>query len=257
MYETIQYAVKNAVATITLNRPDSLNAFTATMNKEVTKAIKAAGKDDVVRSIVLKGAGRAFCSGQDLSEVDESMNHGEVLRNFYAPMVMAIDMCEKPVIAAVHGAAAGAGFSLALACDYRLMAEKSFFMNAFIQVGLVPDSANLYYLNNLLGYAKALEISVSGERILPQQALELQLANKIIANDEFEDEVQQFAETLSAMPTRAIALTKRLLKAAPTMSLQTYLDYEAQSQRIAGLTSDHQEGVTAFKEKRKPVFTGK
>ncbi|RUL51773.1 enoyl-CoA hydratase-related protein [Lysinibacillus antri] len=256
MYETIEYEVINNVCTILLNRPDSLNAFTATMNKDIKNAIKQAEKDTNVRCIVLKGAGRGFCSGQDLSTVDESMNHGEVLNTLYGPMVKQITNCEKPIIAAVHGAAAGAGFSLALACDFRIMAEKSFFLNAFIHVGLIPDSGNLYFLKRIVGDAKALEISVLGERILPQEALALGLATKVVANEEFDREVALFAEKIANLPTKAITLMKRALRAADALSLEDYLTYEAEGQRIAGLTQDHREGVQAFVEKRKPIFVG-
>ena len=256
MYETIEYEVIRNVCTIVLNRPDSLNAFTAKMNQEIKQAIKQAEKDATVRCIVIKGAGKGFCSGQDLSTVDESMNHGEVLNTLYGPMVKQIHNCEKPIIAAVHGAAAGAGFSLALACDFRIMAEKSFFLNAFIQVGLIPDSGNLYFLKRLVGDAKALEISVLGERILPQEALALGLATKVVANDTFDEEVAYFAERISNLPTKAISLMKRTLRAADQMSFESFLTYEAQGQRIAGLTKDHREGVQAFVEKRQPIFVG-
>lgn len=256
MYETIEYEVIRNVCTIVLNRPDSLNAFTAKMNQEIKKAIKQAEKDATVRCIVIKGAGKGFCSGQDLSTVDESMNHGEVLNTLYGPMVKQIHNCEKPIIAAVHGAAAGAGFSLALACDFRIMAEKSFFLNAFIQVGLIPDSGNLYFLKRLVGDAKALEISVLGERILPQEALALGLATKVVANDTFDEEVAYFAERISNLPTKAVSLMKRTLRAADQLSFENFLTYEAQGQRIAGLTKDHREGIQAFVEKRKPIFVG-
>ena len=254
MFESIQYEVMNSVCVITLNRPEALNAFTSTMNKEITKAIKTAESSDEVRCIVIKGAGKGFCSGQDLSEIDDTMDHGEILRTLYDPMVMKIHQCEKPIIAAVHGAAAGAGFSLALACDFRIMAEKSFFMNAFIQVGLIPDSGNLYYLRQLVGDAKALEISLSGERISSQDAYQLGLTTKVVPNEQFEAAVFEYATKLAALPTKAVALTKRVLKAASELNLTDFLEYEAQGQRIAGLTADHQEGIKAFMEKRKPIF---
>lgn len=256
MYETIEYSVANHVCTILLNRPDSLNAFTATMNQDIRNAVKQAEKDANVRCIVIKGAGRGFCSGQDLSTVDESMNHGEVLTALYGPMVKQIYNCEKPVIAAVHGAAAGAGFSLALACDFRIMSEKSFFLNAFVNVGLIPDSGNLYFLKRLVGDAKALEISVLGERILPEEALTLGLATKVAAIEEFEEEIAVFAEKIANLPTKAITLMKRALHAADLLSLEDFLIYEAEGQRIAGITQDHREGIQAFAEKRKPIFVG-
>lgn len=256
MFESIQYEVTKSVCVITLNRPEALNAFTSTMNKEIIKAIKTAESSDNVRCIVIKGAGKGFCSGQDLSEIDGSMDHGEVLRTLYGPMVMKINQCEKPIIAAVHGAAAGAGFSLALACDFRIMTEDSFFMNAFIKVGLIPDSGNLYYLRQLVGDAKALEISLSGERISSLNAYQLGLATKVVPNEQFEAAVLEYATKLAALPTKAVSLTKKALMVAADSNLTDYLEYEAQCQRIAGLTSDHQEGIKAFMEKRKPIFVG-
>ena len=256
MFETILYEVKQSVAYISLNRPDTLNAFTAQMNREIGTAVKQATADDAVRCIVLRGEGRAFCSGQDLSAIPEDMKLGDILTDYYGPMVKQIHSCEKPIIAAVKGAAAGAGFSLALAADFRLMAESSFFMNAFIHVGLIPDSGNLYYLKRLVGDAKALEISVLGERIKPDEAKHLGLANAVYSNDTFEDDVDAFAQKIAQLPTKAIGLIKRNMKAADYLKLEDFLTYEAQSQSIAGATKDHQEGIQAFTEKRQPQFSG-
>jgi 2-(1,2-epoxy-1,2-dihydrophenyl)acetyl-CoA isomerase len=257
MYETIKYEVKNHVAWITLNRPDKLNAFIRQLNLEVGKAVKDSSRNQDVRAIVITGEGRAFCSGQDLSEVDESMDHGEVLRNNYGPMVKEIESCEKPVIAAVNGVAAGAGFSLALACDFRLVSEKASFVQAFVHVGLVPDSGNLYYLTQLVGYAKALELAVFGEKIAADQAEKLGLVTKLIPVDGWQEETAAFAERIASMPTKAIGLMKRLLKGSHDLSFHEYLEKEAYAQRIAGQTDDHREGVTAFLEKRRPAFYGK
>ncbi|MCM3566516.1 enoyl-CoA hydratase-related protein [Neobacillus mesonae] len=257
MYETITYSIQNGAAWITLNRPDTLNAFVSQMNKEMTHAMKAAASSEEVRVIVITGAGRGFCSGQDLSEVDENMDHGEVLRKFYGPMVKQIYKCEKPIIAAVNGVAAGAGFSLALACDFRLMSDRASFLNAFVHVGLIPDSGNSYFLTRLVGEAKALEISVLGEKIPANQALSLGLATKVFPADDFQMAVQQFADRIAALPTKAVGLIKRTIKASDHLSFNDYLEEEAQGQRIAGLTKDHREGVQAFLEKRKPLFLGK
>ncbi|WP_223701874.1 enoyl-CoA hydratase-related protein [Sutcliffiella deserti] len=257
MFETITYSIENRVAWITLNRPNNLNAFTEQMNKEIQKAIKQAGLDQDVRSLVITGEGRAFSSGQDLSEVDENMDHGEVLRNRYGPMMKELARFEKPVIAAVNGVAAGAGFSLALACDFRLVSEKASFVQAFIHVGLIPDSGNLYFLPKLIGTAKALEIAILGEKIRPQEAKELGLATKVISQENWDQEVREFAERLASMPTKAVGLIKRSIKASWEMDYDEYLEQEANGQRIAGLTADHKEGVTSFIEKRKAVFEGK
>lgn len=257
MFETITYEVKNNVAWITLNRPDKLNAFIRQLNLEIQKAVKDSSRKEDVRAIVITGEGRAFCSGQDLSEVDEDMDHGEVLRNNYGPMVKEIEQCEKPVIAAVNGVAAGAGFSLALACDFRIVSEKASFVQAFVHVGLVPDSGNLYYLSKIVGYAKALELAVFGEKIKADEAEKLGLVTKIIPVDEWQGETAAFAERIASMPTKAIGLMKRLLKGSADLPFNEYLEKEACAQRIAGMTQDHREGVTAFMEKRKPAFLGK
>ena len=256
MFETIRYDVKDNIAWLYLNRPDKLNAFIAQMNREVKDAIKVASNDDQVRCIVITGEGRAFCSGQDLSEVDEHMDHGQVLRDHYGPMIKQIRQCEKPIIAAVNGVAAGAGFSLALACDFRLVSERGSFMNAFIHVGLIPDSGNLYYLTQLVGHSKALELSILGDKVPATVAVEMGLANQQISAETWTEELTVFAARIAALPTKAIGLIKRSLKSATNLSFEDYLEQEAQGQRIAGLTKDHREGLNAFMEKRKPVYTG-
>jgi 2-(1,2-epoxy-1,2-dihydrophenyl)acetyl-CoA isomerase len=257
LYETIRYETRDHVAWLTLNRPDKLNAFTEKMNKEITKALKQTANDANVRCLVITGAGRAFCSGEDLGGVTEEMDHGEALRTRYAPMMKALYHFEKPVIAAVNGVAAGAGMSLALACDFRLVSEKASFVEAFIHVGLIPDAGNLYYLPRLIGHAKALELAVLGEKISAQKAVELGLATAVVPEAEWEEEVQRFAERLAAMPTKAIGLIKRLLRESWHCTFEDYLEKEAYGQRIAGLTEDHKEGIRAFFEKRKAVFQGK
>ncbi|MGM9925011.1 MAG: enoyl-CoA hydratase-related protein [Bacillus sp. (in: firmicutes)] len=257
MFETIGYQVEKEIAWVRLNRPETLNAFISQMNKEVKMAVRNAEADDHVRCIVITGEGRAFCSGQDLSEVDESMDHGEVIREHYSPMIKQIVQCEKPIIAAVNGVAAGAGFSLALACDFRLASEKASFLNAFIHVGLIPDSGNLYFLSKLIGRAKATELAILGERISAQQAEHLGIVTKVIPMDDWQEEVMQFSTKIAQMPTKTIGLIKRYLHLAEEMPFEDYLEQEAQGQRIAGLTADHREGVQAFLEKRKPAFIGK
>ncbi|MFD3447402.1 enoyl-CoA hydratase-related protein [Microbacteriaceae bacterium 4G12] len=256
MFETISYTKQNNTAWITLMRPQTMNAFIAQMNFEVKDAIKQASQDPDVRCIVLTGEGRAFCSGQDLSEVNENMDYGQMVRQYYAPMMKQIMKCEKPIIAAVNGVAAGAGFSLALACDFRLMSEKASFLNAFVHVGLIPDSGNLYFLPRLIGHAKALELACLGEKVSAEQALGLGLATKVIPLETWEEEVKAFADRLAHMPTKAIGLMKRYMEIGYTHSFDEYLEHEAQGQRLASLTADHKEGLAAFLEKRRPVFIG-
>ncbi|WP_335869595.1 enoyl-CoA hydratase/isomerase family protein [Bacillus sp. 2205SS5-2] len=257
MFESIKYEVRNAVAWITLNRPTKLNAFTELLNKEVTKAIKESSKSADVRCIVISGEGRAFCSGEDLSGVNEEMNHGDVLRNRYAPMMRELASCEKPIVAGINGVAAGAGLSLALACDFRLMNEKASLVQAFIHVGLIPDSGNLYYLPRLIGHAKALELSVMGDKISAQEAKNLGLVTRVVEGEQWQEELTAFAEAIANKPTKAIGLIKRSLRQSWHSDFNEYLEKEAQGQRIAGLTKDHREGVHAFIEKRKSNFSGK
>lgn len=256
MYENIQYNIENGVAVIELNRPDKLNAFNSVMIREITASLKEANKDPQVRCLMITGAGRGFCSGQDLADVNEDMNLGEILRTQYTPMVKQLRAIEKPIVAAVNGVAAGAGFSLALACDFRIVSEKASFVNAFIHVGLIPDAGNLYYLQNLIGYAKAAELSILGEKISAEKALELGLVTKVFPAETWKDEAVKFSEYLANMPTKAIGLIKRSLKWANDLSFDDYLEKEAEGQQIAGSTKDHLEGVQAFMEKRKPVFSG-
>lgn len=257
MFETVHYEVRGPVAWLTLNRPEKLNAFNEKLNKEVQLAVKEASRNDEVRAVVITGAGRAFCSGQDLEGVGEGLNLGEVLRTRYNPMVLEIEKCEKPVIAAINGVAAGAGFSLALACDFRIASEKASLIEAFIHVGLIPDAGNLYYLPRLIGHAKAMELAVLGEKISAAEAYNLGLVTRTVSADTFYDEVSSFAERLASMPTKAIGLIKRNLKASWHLSLEEFLEKDAQGQRIAGQTEDHKEGVKAFLEKRKAVFKGR
>jgi 2-(1,2-epoxy-1,2-dihydrophenyl)acetyl-CoA isomerase len=257
MFETVTYEVRGNTAWLTLNRPEKLNAFNAQLNKDVQKAVKKASKDPNIRVIVLTGAGRAFCSGQDLEGVDEQTNLGDVLRTLYNPMVLEIEKCEKPIIAAVNGVAAGAGMSLALACDFRIASDKASFLQAFIHVGLIPDAGNLYFLPRLVGHAKALELAVLGEKIPAEEALRLGLVTRLAPADYFLEETAAFAERLAALPTKAIGLIKRNLKASWHENLEEFLERDAQGQRIAGQTEDHREGVEAFLSKRKPVFRGR
>lgn len=256
MFETIKFEVKNGVAWLTLNRPDKLNAFTEQMNIEIGKALKDVARNSEIRCLVITGEGRAFCSGEDLGSLGEETNHGEILRNRYNPMVGQLAAIEKPVIAAINGVAAGAGLSLALACDFRLVSEKASLIEAFIHIGLIPDSGNLYYLPRLVGQAKALELAVLGEKVSAEEAKAIGLVTKVIPVDQWEEEVSAFAQKLAKMPTKAIGLIKRYVNDSWNCNLEEMLEKEAYGQRTAGLTADHQEGVAAFLEKRKPEFKG-
>ncbi|MFD2043666.1 enoyl-CoA hydratase/isomerase family protein [Ornithinibacillus salinisoli] len=256
-FKTIVYEVKESIATITLNRPSAYNAITAEMNMEITKALKMGNRDESVRCIVITGNGKAFCSGQDLAGVDEETNHATFLRERYHPMLKAMKQTHKPIVAAINGTAAGAGMSLALAADYRLMQPNAKFVSAFLNVGLIPDSGFLYMLPRLVGYANALEISTIDKPITGEEASGIGLVTKVINPTEWEEEVWAFAKQLAELPTTSFSLIKRYMIDGMHSELDVFLEQEAHAQRIAGLTKDHQEGLRAFVERRKPNFSGK
>lgn len=261
-YKTILFSTEGPVATVTLNRPDRLNAFTREMNREIVDALNVAERDSEVRSIILTGAGKAFCAGEDLTnlkaiyESDKSPSLGNELRNRHNPMIMRVYSVEKPVIAAVNGAAAGAGLSLALACDFRLASDKAGFYEAFIRVGLAPDSGASYFLPRLVGMSKAKEFAYFGDGIDAKEAERIGLINKVVPHDELLKAAHEWADRLAKGPTKAIALTKRSFSRSFVTELQEALDYEAYMQEMAAQSSDHREGVKAFYEKRQPSFKG-
>jgi 2-(1,2-epoxy-1,2-dihydrophenyl)acetyl-CoA isomerase len=258
MYETIFYEKTEGIAKITLNRPDKLNAFTGQMHKELIDAFEQAGKSQDVRCLVLTGSGKAFNAGQDLAEVQEGdVDFAGLLRKRYNPLILQIHQTEKPVIAAVNGVAAGAGMSLALACDIRLASEKASFVNAFVNIGLIPDSGGCYFLPRIVGIGKALEMAMTGGKVSAEEAYRIGLVNHVFPAETFEAEVMEYAIKLAALPTQAIGLIKRAMYKGLHMSLEETLEYEAYAQQIAGNTEDHQEGVSAFFEKRNPLFKGK
>jgi 2-(1,2-epoxy-1,2-dihydrophenyl)acetyl-CoA isomerase len=259
--DTILYAVDGGVATVTLNRPDKLNAFTDEMLDALDAALKSAERDAAVRAIVITGAGRGFSAGQDLASVREreaggGMSFREHLDVKYNPIIRRIRSMEKPIIAAVNGVAAGAGASLALACDIRVCAETASFVQAFVGVGLVPDNGSTWFLPRMIGFPRAFELAATGQKLSAGDALALGLVNRVVAADSLADVAGDLAIKLAAAPTKAIGLTKRAMNRALLTSLDEALDYEAQLQEIAGHTADHREGVTAFLEKRPPRFTG-
>jgi 2-(1,2-epoxy-1,2-dihydrophenyl)acetyl-CoA isomerase len=251
-----------AVLTLTMNRPDSLNAFNRELLLGLRAEIERAAGDDSVRCIILTGAGKGFSSGADLSDLREryadgaSPSLGPYVRELYSPLILAIRQIEKPVIAAVNGVAAGAGASLALACDLRIASERASIVEAFVRVGLIPDSGGTVILPLLVGLAKASELAFTGTRVSAEEALRIGLVNRVVGVDELVPETLKWAQELAALPTRAIGMTKRAFNRALLPALEEHLEYEAELMEEAGKTHDHREGVMAFLEKRTPEFTG-
>lgn len=264
-FGAIDVKSEHGVLSITLNRPQAYNALNEQMLIELGSVLRAAQRDDSVRCIVLTGSGRAFCSGQDLVEIkdryaesatDQAVDFGAHLRVRYNPVVSRLRAIEKPIIAGVNGVAAGAGASFALACDLRLAARSASFVMAFVNIGLVPDSAATLTLVQHLGYSRAFEMCVLGEKLSAEEALRWGLVSRVMDDAHFADVLRETAEKIAALPTRAIGLTKRALCKAWLSDFEDQLEYEAFLQQTAGHTADHREGVRAFIEKRKPQFRG-
>jgi 2-(1,2-epoxy-1,2-dihydrophenyl)acetyl-CoA isomerase len=255
--EPVLTSHQDAVLTITLNRPDKLNAINSAMHEGLRAALREARADDV-RAVVITGAGRGFCVGQDLTEFREAPDDiAERLRTGYHPNVLAIRTLEKPVIAAVNGAAAGAGLSLACACDLRIAADSATFVPAFVNIGLIPDSGGSYFIHRLLGYARAFEWMASGRTLSAGRAHAWGIVNEVVEDEELPARAAEVAATLAALPTRAVGMTKRLFDGAASRTLEEQLEVEAQLQSAATKTEDFREGVAAFLEKRDPSFKGR
>ena len=244
------------VLTVTLNRPEVLNAFNVSMHEALGAAL-AEAEDASVRAVVLTGAGRGFCVGQDLTEFREAAGDiGSRLRDNYHPNILAIRALEKPVIAAVNGAAAGAGLSFACACDIRLASAAASFVPAFINVGLVPDSGGTFFVVELLGYARAFEWMTSGRKLSAAESHEWGLVSEVVEGDGLAVRAAEVAAQYAAMPSRGVGMTKRLFSDAARNRLAEQLELEAELQTAATQTNDFREGVAAFLEKRKPEFSG-
>jgi len=261
-YETITYEKSEGVAFITLNRPDVLNAVNEKMGQELLDSLRAAERDDEVRCVVITGKGRAFCAGEDIQDLrgdyERGVNPklGQRLLHKYNPIIRRIRHMEKPVIAAVNGVAAGADAGIAYSCDLRIASDSAQFIQAFIRVGLAPDSGTSFFLPRLVGFSKAMQLGMTGEELSSQDAERFELVSKIVPGNTLMTTTKEIATKLATGPTKAIGLTKRALNKSVSSDLETVLEYESYIQEIAGATSDHVEAVKAFFEKRKPTFKG-
>jgi 2-(1,2-epoxy-1,2-dihydrophenyl)acetyl-CoA isomerase len=257
-YTKILYSVADGVATLTLDRPDKLNSFDRQMALETIDALDRAKADDLVRAVLLTGNGRAFCAGQDLAEaIAPGTRIEEIITAQYNPIVRRIRGLAKPVVAAVNGVAAGAGANIAYACDLTLAGEGANFIQSFINIGLIPDSGGSFTLPRLVGMQRAFGQMVLAPKVSAREAEAQGLIWRCVPDAELMPEAQALAVRLAALPTQAIAFTKEALNRSLANDLEAQLDVELELQAKAGGSSDHKEGVNAFLEKRKPVFTGK
>ncbi len=258
-FENILYDVTAGTATITLNRPQTLNAFTEKMIAETTQAFKQAGRDTAVRCVVITGSGRGFSSGQDLAEVQAHAGDFSIsdhLRRGYHRLITQMVTLEKPIIGAINGIAAGAGCGVALASDIRIASENAGFMLAFSKIGLVPDSGVNWILPRLIGYARAYEMAITADKISADKALAWGMVNRVVPHDQLMETVAAWAGPLASGPTLAYGLTKRAMNRAWDGSLSEALTHEAHLQEVCGRSHDNQEGIMAFLQKREPQFRG-
>jgi len=259
MYNSILFEQKDNVLKITLNRPDVYNAFNEEMLLELQDAFKKAAEDKSIRCVIITGTGKAFCSGQDLKDFDDKkLTFKEALDQRYNPMIKQIAYLKKPVICALNGIAAGAGISLALACDYRIAVESSTLTEVFINVGLVPDSGSSFFLPRIIGYSRAFEMCATGDKMTASEAKELGLVNKIVSTNFLLNKLADItAKKFAQRPTKAIGMIKDLMNKSFESSLDDVLEIESIYQESAGNTEDFKEGIASFLEKRKPAFKGK
>ena len=259
MSDVVLSSREDAVLTLTLNRPEALNALNRETTLALRTAIDAAGRDPEVGAVILTGAGRAFCAGADLKDVSARYEAGDSdlgadLRTNYTPMIRAIRACPKPVIAALNGTAAGAGLSLALACDIRLAATGTPLIVVFVRVGLVPDAGSLFFLTRMLGLSKATELAITGDPLSAEDAHRLGLVAAVVPPDQLMTAAMERARRLAAGPRQTYALIKRGMERALHLDLEQTMELESQLQALAAKTPDAQEAIRAFLEKRKPVF---
>jgi len=249
----------DAVGKITLNRPEKYNSFVREMALSFQNTLANCESDDSIRCILITGAGKAFCAGQDLKEAIDPQGPEieQIVREHYNPIIKRIREIEKPVIAAVNGVAAGAGANLALACDIVTATQSAKFIQAFSKIGLIPDSGGTYFLPRLIGLPKATAFMMTGEPVSSEKAEALGMIYAVYEDAEFESKTLELARSIAAMPTKGLGYTKRLLNQSFNNSLEDQLDLEAATQSLSANADDHKEGIQAFLEKRTPKFTGK
>ncbi len=262
MSQPLLVAVDSGVQTITLNRPDRLNSFNAEMHGLLREAFARAEREASIRAVLLTGAGRAFCAGQDLAERDVSAGSAPIdlsvtIGSHYNPLVRRMRALAKPIVCAVNGVAAGAGANVALACDVVLAAKSASFIQAFARIGLVPDSGGTYFLPRLVGTARAMGLALLGDKLAAEDAERWGLIWKAVDDDKLMDEATRLARALAAGPTKGLGLIKRAMHVSASNTLDAQLDLERDLQREAGFSEDYREGVAAFMDKRKPEFRGR
>jgi 2-(1,2-epoxy-1,2-dihydrophenyl)acetyl-CoA isomerase len=257
-FETVVFATSAGIARLRLNRPEKLNAFTRQMHAEIAEALSIVEQDRNIRALLLTGTGRAFCAGQDLTERDtettEAFDLGANIETYYNPLVRRLSLLPVPILCAVNGIAAGAGVSLALACDMVIACKSASFVQAFVKIGLVPDSGGTWLLANHLGQARAMGLAMTGAPIDAETAERWGLIWKAVADDTFEMESESLAQKLAQAPVKGLVAIRTAIRAAAGNSLSTQLDLERDLQRQLGLTADYREGVNAFKQRRSPDF---
>jgi 2-(1,2-epoxy-1,2-dihydrophenyl)acetyl-CoA isomerase len=258
MVDGLRVEIDGPVATLTLDRPEALNALTVPVKVALRAALESIAADRSVRAVILTGAGRAFCAGQDLAEREQpdAAPLDVEVRERYNPIIRALRSMGQPVIAAVNGVAAGAGASLAFACDLRIAADSARFVLAFGRIGLVPDSGATWFLPRLVGSARAADLALVGDTLSAEDALRIGLVSRVVPAEALPDEARSMADRLAANAPLALALTKGALDRSWSIDLDEALDGEAKLQGIAGATADHAEGLAAFREKRSPRFSG-
>ncbi len=258
MYNTILFEKRERKACITLNRPETYNALSREMLTELTRAVQECGQDEEIRVVIISGGkDKAFSSGADLKEGLADTRLGNVLKATYNPLILALRGLNKPVICSMNGLAAGAGMSLALACDVIIAADDAYFTELFVGIGLIPDAGSMFFLPRLVGPMKAFELCSTGRKVYMEEAVRIGLATKAVPGEQLEREVEAWADTYAAAATRSIGIMKQVLNQSFNKNLEEVLNLEAEGQTICGQTEDFSEGVMAFLAKRPAVFKGK